>query len=76
MKLLSHLSQKASMGLTRLRTLRLQGCEIGKIGVKHLKQIVKLAGCSITDIDVSYNMLESSLVNEFCKVLVNPSRSQ
>lgn len=70
-KILSHLALRSEM-LPHFRVLRMQGCEIGKVGVKHLKTILRLPKCHIEEIDVSYNMMQSDNTNELCKVFLEP----
>jgi len=49
------------------KVLRLQGCEIGKLGVKHLKTILKLPNSRVEEIDLSYNMIQSDGAQELCR---------
>lgn len=57
-KLLSHMAMKDDIS-PNFRTLRLQGCEIGKLGIKHLRTILKMPHSSIEEIDLCYNMVQS-----------------
>ena len=70
MRVLAHLAIKSQM-TSKLKVVRLKGCEIGKTGVKHLKTIIKLPKSHIKEIDLSFNMLQSEGVNEFCKIFLH-----
>ena len=53
-KLLHHISTNKMIHPT-ITVLRLKGCEIGKIGAKHLMKVLKLSDCNIRELDLSYN---------------------
>ena len=53
-KLLSHIATQRIIHPS-LTVLRLKGCEIGKIGAKHLRKVLNLPDCNFKELDLSYN---------------------